>query len=307
MKYPNFNEEKKLWKKECKAVVGLDEAGRGPLAGPVVAAAVMLKNPKSKILNPKSRYNRGLSMPTKSSILDKVGTKSEQVQNSKTQKSKRILNLEFSNLDLFGISNLGFWISGIKDSKQLSPKKREQFYDVITTHPNIKWGIGKVSEKIIDEINILEATKLAMIKAVANLNSKSKILNSKSRHRRGLSMPTKSSILDKVGTKSEQILNPKFKNIDYLLIDGNFRLNIGLSQKSIIKGDQKVISISAASIIAKVSRDRIMERFHKKYPQYRFDKHKGYPTKLHIKMLKKFGSCPIHRKSFYPVKKLFTI
>jgi len=89
---------------------------------------------------------------------------------------------------------------------------------------------------------------------------------------------------------------------DFLLLDGNFKIKSEILQKSIIKGDQKVFSISAASIIAKVTRDKIMQKLHKKYPKYGFDLHKGYGTVLHIKNLEKFGSCAIHRKTFYPVK-----
>ncbi|MCX6722519.1 MAG: ribonuclease HII, partial [Candidatus Staskawiczbacteria bacterium] len=146
-------------------MVGLDEAGRGPLAGPVVAAAVCIKNPNDQIPNP------------------------NQIKNPKSQKR-------------FGHWDLKFGISEIKDSKQLSPKKREDLYAIITTHPSIEWGIGIVSEKVIDKINILEATKLAMAKAITNLNSK-------------LQTP-----------------NPK---IDFLILDGNFILNIDLPQKSIVK------------------------------------------------------------------------
>ncbi|MCX6718564.1 MAG: ribonuclease HII [Candidatus Staskawiczbacteria bacterium] len=200
MQYPNFNEEKKLKGQGFKCVVGLDEAGRGPLAGPVVAAAVI-------------------------------------------------------------ISNFEFRISKLKirDSKQMSKKQREKVYEELTSCPEIHWGVGIVSEKVIDKINILEATKLAMKKAIKNLKP------------------------------------------DYLLLDGNFKIKIDLPQRSIIKGDQKVISISAASIIAKVTRDKIMQKYHKKYPNYGFDQHKGYGTKAHIEKLRKFGACPIHRKSFSPV------
>ncbi len=111
----------------------------------------------------------------------------------------------------------------------------------------MEWGIGKVSEKIIDRINILEATKLAMKKAIQQLKRKP----------------------------------------DFLILDGNFKINSSIPQRSIIKADEKVFSCAAASILAKVTRDRIMERFDKKYPQYGFGQHKGYPTKLHVKMLKK--------------------
>jgi len=214
MKYPNLNEEKKLRRKGYRVVAGLDESGRGPLAGPVVAAAVCLR---------------------------------------KNLKSGREL---FSSK----LAENGSLV--IKDSKKLSPKKRETFYKLLIKNPNIKWGIGRVSEKVIDKVNILEATKLAMIKAIKKLKRK-----------------------------------PKF-----LIIDGNFKLNLPIPQKSIIKADEKVFSCAAASIIAKVYRDRIMRRYHKKYSQYGFDKHKGYPTKQHRKMLKKHGPCKIHRKTFKPVK-----
>ncbi len=198
---PNFREEKKLWQRGINFVVGLDEAGRGPLAGPVVAGAVIM------------RQNTKLSLK-------------------------------------------------INDSKKLSEKKRDFFYEKLTNHKDVRWGIGIVSEKVIDKINILEATKLAMQKAVKDLKI----------------------------------------NADFLLIDGNFGINAKIPQKSVVKGDQKVFSIAAASIIAKVTRDRIMQKMHKKYPAYGFDMHKGYGTALHVSNLKNFGPCAIHRKSFYPVK-----
>jgi len=203
MKYPNFREEKKLWRKGHKMVIGIDEAGRGPLAGPVIACAITVPE--------------------------------------------------------FLISNLKFL--NIKDSKKLSPKKREEFYRMITKHPQIGWGIGRVSEKVIDRINILEATKLAMKRAVRNLEKKCSCS-------------------------------------DFLIIDGNFGINLDIPQKSIIKGDEKVFSCAAASVIAKVTRDRIMLRYHKKYSRYGFDKHKGYPTKFHRQIIKRYGFCKIHRRSF---------
>ena len=233
MKYPNLKEEKKLWKKGIKRIVCLDEAGRGPLAGPVVAAAVSL------------------------------------------------------------IPNSRFLIPKLKDSKKLTPKKREEFYKLITKNPKIKWGIGKVSEKVIDKINIFEATKLAMVKALNNLIEK---LKNK-----------------KINPLKRTIVRISGKGI-FLILDGNFTLpaealakmgiNPSIPQKSIIKADEKVFSCAAASILAKVTRDRIMMCYHKKYPKYRFDLHKGYPTKFHLKMLKKYGPCKIHRKSFWPVRKL---
>jgi len=209
MKHPNFREEKKLWKKGYKRVVGLDEAGRGPLAGSVVAAAVC--------------FNK----------------------NSVSRKTELLM---------------------IKDSKKLTPKKREEFYEMITKHPHIEWGIGRTSEKVIDRINILEATKLAMKRAVRNLERKSSAAN-------------------------------------FLILDGNFGIKSDIPQTSIIKADEKVFSCAAASVIAKVCRDRMMLKYHKKYPRYGFDRHKGYPTKLHRKMLKKHGHSVIHRLTFNFVKK----
>jgi len=198
-----------------KIIVGIDEVGRGPLAGPVTAAAVTVR----------------------------------QIPNSK------------------------FQIPKIKDSKKLSSKKREELYQILTKHPRIEWGMGRVSEKVIDRINIKNAAELAMEKALQNLKSKIKIPRS-------------------------QI---------FLIIDGNNIKNLKLKTynlKLIIKGDEKVFSCAAASIIAKVRRDKIMKRYHQKYPQYGFDKHKGYGTKYHFKMLKKYGPCKIHRKTFRPVKNL---
>ncbi len=183
-----------------RTIVGIDEVGRGPLAGPVVACAFFSEN--------------------------KFARK-------------------------------------IKDSKQLTPKQREECYDLFSKNPKIKWGVGKVSEKMIDKINILQATKLAMIKAVEDLQNK---LENK---------------------------------IDFLMIDGNFGIDLDIPQESIIKGDEKVSLIAAASIIAKVTRDRLMLNYHKEYPQYCFDRHKGYSTALHRQKIKEHGFCPIHRKTFY--------
>lgn len=164
----------------------------------------------------------------------------------------------------------------IRDSKQLSEKQREKIYKELVNCCDIGWGIGIVSEKVIDKINILEATKLAMKKAVVDIGRKF------------------------CGRKISG-------QIDFLLLDGNFTLRQAqgekyIRQKSIIKGDEKVISIAMASIIAKVTRDRIMQKFHKKYSKYGFDKHKGYPTRAHFANLEKFGPCKIHRKTFWPVK-----
>jgi ribonuclease HII len=204
MTRPGFQVERKLWKKGCKYVACLDEAGRGPLAGPVVAAACVIVDCKLKTAD----------------------------------------------------------FKGLKDSKKLSQKQREKFYKIIIKNKNIEWGIGRVSEKIIDKINILEASKLAMKKALTKLKKKP----------------------------------------DFLILDGKMKLDLPVPQKSIVKADEKVFSCAAASILAKVTRDRIMRKYHKKYPHYNFDRHKGYPTKLHLKMSRKYGPCKIHRKSFGPVR-----
>jgi ribonuclease HII len=221
MNFPNFNEEKRLWRQGYEFIVGIDEVGRGPLAGPVVAASFIVRQNGAAIL-------------------------------------KKIK---------------------IHDSKKLSLPQREYFYNVLTRQEHAVWGIGIVSEKVIDKINILEGTKLAMTKAIDHLNSKLQIPN------------------------PSQIPNVKFQHqkADFLLIDGNFAINSQIPQKAIIRGDQKIFSIAAASIIAKVTRDRMMQKIHKKYPDYGFNLHKGYGTALHLASLEKFGPCKIHRRTFYPV------
>jgi len=203
-----LREEKKLKKKGFRLIAGIDEVGRGPLAGPVTACALVVLKNKFRI--PKA-------------------------------------------------------LKGIDDSKKLTAKKRENYYNLLKDYSCMKWGIGRASERVIDRINILEATKLAMQRAVSNLEKK----------------------ID--------------KKIDFLIIDGNFKINSSISQKSISKADQKVFSVMAASIIAKVKRDKAMQRLHKKYPDYCFNSNKGYPTKVHFALLRKKGPSKVHRKSFYPV------
>jgi len=187
--------EKKLWSSGINNIAGIDEAGRGPLAGPVVAASVIL---------PVDYYN-----------------------------------------------------SEIKDSKKLTPKKRDKLFEVITRDA-VSYGIGIVDNYEIDRINILEATMKAMQISINNLNV----------------IP------------------------DYILVDGNHFFNCEINYKLIIKGDSKSLSIAAASILAKVTRDRLMNDYTINYPEYNFSKHKGYGTKEHINLIKKFGKSPIHRKSF---------
>ena len=205
---PDFSREYKLFKKGYKNIAGVDEAGRGPLAGPVVAATVIFSDNEATI--------------------------------------KSLIK------------------SGVRDSKTLTFKKKEFLYDAIIE--NCKdWSVGIVAEEIIDKINILEASLLAMRIAVEKLNIKP----------------------------------------DFLLVDGNHTIeNYPANQTAIPGADQNIFSVSAASIIAKVTRDRILIDLDKKYPGYGFARHKGYGTKLHMEMLAKMGPCEIHRKSFAPVKKL---
>lgn len=189
-------EERKLYKKGINYICGIDEAGRGPLAGPVVVGAVIMPN------------------------------------------------------DSF--------IEGVNDSKKISESKREKLYDIITEEA-IAWGVGIVNQKEIDEINILNATKKALTMALESLE-----------------------------IKPELILTDALDNINTL----------GIPYKSFIKGDAKIYSISAASIIAKVTRDRIMREYDEIYPEYGFSKHKGYGTAQHISAIKEYGICDLHRRSF---------
>lgn len=181
--------------KGYKAVCGVDEAGRGPLAGPVCAAAVIL--PENTI------------------------------------------------------------IDGVNDSKKLSEKKREALFDVIKSSAR-SYCIAYATVEEIESMNILNATMLAMKRAVEGLDVKA----------------------------------------DYAMIDGNRLPDLNIDSEFIIKGDAKSMSIAAASILAKVSRDRLLREYAKEYPEYQFDKHKGYGTKVHTEALKKYGPCPYHRMSF---------
>lgn len=233
--YPDFSYEKKLWQQGHKLVVGLDEVGRGPLAGPVCAAAICLSSffviPGEAKRRP-GIQNHGSPIPPPPRLW-------------RAGRSGMTVRVE------------------IEDSKKLTVKQREAWYKFLTTHKDIKWGVGIVSEKIIDKINILEATKLAMRRAIEALG-----------------------------------LEP-----DYLLLDGNFLLeDLSISQIAVTRGDAKIWSCAAASIIAKVTRDRLMQKYHKKYPQYGFDKHKGYGTPSHIIAIKNHGPCAIHRQSFKPIR-----
>ena len=156
-----------------------------------------------------------------------------------------------------------FVLDGLTDSKKLSEKKREEFYDYIIKHA-ISVGIGMMDEKVIDEVNIYEATKLAMYQAV-----------------------------EKGKVKPEHVL------IDAMKLD-----KLEMPSTSIIKGDAKSISIAAASVIAKVTRDRMMIELDKKYPMYGFKSHKGYPTKKHIEAIKEYGLIDGYRKTFKPISEM---
>jgi len=188
--------EKIAYKEGYQLIAGVDEAGRGPLAGPVVAAAVILPS-------------------------------------------------DYVNAE-------------INDSKQLSAIKREKLYEIISNDA-VAVGTGIVDTEVIDNINILQATLQAMREAVLELST----------------------------------------SPDFILIDGLHRIPLITPQKPVVKGDSLSISIAAASIIAKVSRDRIMEMYHRQFPQYNFHQNKGYGTKEHCDAIKQFGICKIHRKSFH--------
>ena len=184
-----------------RRIAGLDEAGRGPLAGPVVAAAVVLPD--------------------------------------------------------------GLLIPGLTDSKQVPEQERERLFEVIRTEA-VCYGVGIADEQTIDLVNILQATIIAMERAL-------------------------------------QTLNPQ---PDYLLLDAIFLPRVPLPQKPIIKGDCRSHTIAAASILAKVTRDRMMQELHQKYPHYNFQKHKGYGTKEHLLLLQEHGPCDAHRKTFNPVARM---
>jgi len=166
---------------------------------------------------------------------------------------------------------MDYILNNVNDSKKVAAKKRAELYRLITKNNNFLWATASVSNTTIDKINILRASKLAMKMAVAKLAVKARV--------RGC------------------------ENL-FCLVDGNFAINIGYRQKSIIGGDGKVFSIAAASIIAKVKRDRTMRKFDKKYPGYGFAENKGYPTKVHIAAIESLGLSPIHRLSYRPCGKI---
>ncbi|MBQ8472730.1 MAG: ribonuclease HII [Bacilli bacterium] len=190
--------ERSLINEGIKLIGGVDEVGRGPLVGPVVASCVILP--------------------------------------------------------------INYQLEGLTDSKKLSEKKREKFYDILKRDA-LAIGVGIISEEVIDEINIYEAAKKAMLQAINNLK-----------------------------------IQP-----EHLLIDA-MKLDINIPSTSIIKGDAKSLSIAAASVIAKVERDRMLIELDNKYPMYDFKNNKGYPTKKHLEAIQEYGIIKEHRKSYGPVK-----
>lgn len=192
--------ERMLYEHGYRSIAGVDEAGRGPLAGPVVAAACILP--------------------------------------------------------------ADFFLAGLNDSKQLTAEKREELYCHLIKDPTVFFGIGVVDASEIDRINILQATFLAMRKAISSLS----------------------------------------KTPDYILVDGNALFRTKIPATALVNGDARSISIAAASIFAKVTRDRMMDEFDRNYPLYGFKKHKGYATLEHVAAIEKHGICPIHRQSFDPIK-----
>ncbi len=205
--FNSFEFEQTLWLQGIARIAGVDEAGRGPLAGPVVAAAAIL---------PKRWAETGLPAE----------------------------------------------LAGLNDSKQLTETQREQFFHFITGCGEIEFGIAEVDALVIDEINILQATHRAMNAALAKLNP----------------------------------LPP------HALVDGLPVKTLRVPQTAIVKGDARSYSIAAASVLAKVTRDRLMLKYHAQFPEYGFAGHKGYGTAKHLAAIAKHGACLIHRKTFAPLK-----
>ncbi|OIO47509.1 MAG: ribonuclease HII [Candidatus Portnoybacteria bacterium CG_4_10_14_0_2_um_filter_39_11] len=260
MQKPSLRYEKNLWRKGCRFVAGIDEVGRGPLAGPVVAAAVVIK------------YNK-IVIARSEAVAERRGNLAGGGRRRPTTRARD----SFQDL-------------AVRDSKLLSSRQREILYQKIIIHPQIDWGIGIVSEKIIDEFNILKATKLAMMKAVANLSRRPDWL-----------LIDGNFLLPLVGGCHCEDPAPCTKSAGDVATSNHKLRRASMPQRSIIAGDKKVFSIACASIIAKVTRDKIMTDLHKIYPQYGFNQHKGYGTKLHFAKLAQCGASPIHRRSFHPV------
>jgi ribonuclease HII len=199
--------ERDLWRQGCVRVAGVDEVGRGPLAGPVLAAAVILP----------ARWGQ-------------AGWPEE--------------------------------LAGLNDSKQLTEAQREKYFAFLIRCPEIEYALGRVDELRIDAINILRATHEAMNEALARLTPAP----------------------------------------EHALVDGRPVKSLRVPQTALIKGDARSYSIAAASVVAKVMRDRLMREYHQQWPEYGFADHKGYGTAVHLAAIARLGPCPIHRRSFAPLK-----
>jgi len=203
--------ERELWQKGLTHVAGVDEAGCGPLAGPVVAAAVVF---------PCAWSERGV------------------------------------------VSGL----RGLNDSKQLTEAQREKYYAILTSHPEIRWAVARVEVEMIDRINIYQAAHRAMNLAL------------------------------------DQLQPPP----EHVLVDGRPVKSMRLPNTPLVKGDARSYSIAGASVLAKVTRDRLMREFDRLYPGYGFAEHKGYGTPQHLAAIQTLGPCPIHRRSFAPFRPVAT-
>jgi ribonuclease HII len=199
--------ERELWRKGLRLVAGVDEAGRGPLAGPVVAAAVVLP----------CGWSEG------------------------------------------GVDGR---LRGLNDSKQLTEAQREEYYSVLTAHPEVRWAMASTEVEMIDRINILQATHRAMNLAL------------------------------------EQLQPPP----EHVLVDGRPVKSMQFPHTALVKGDARSYSIAGASVLAKVTRDRLMKELDRLYPGYGFAEHKGYGTPQHLAAIQALGPCPIHRRSFAPLR-----
>jgi ribonuclease HII len=193
--------EKLLWSQGYQRIVGIDEVGRGALAGPVTVGGVLL------------------------------------------QAKLKVIPSE---------------LKSVKDSKQLTARQRDSLYKPLTHEENLSWAVASSSAKVVDEVGIVRAIERAMVKVVK-----------------------------------------KLAPVDFLILDGRLSFPLPIKQSSLEKADQKIFSVAAASIIAKVHRDQWMVRYHKLYPQYNFRQHKGYGTKEHREALTNFGFSPLHRKTFH--------
>jgi ribonuclease HII len=253
----NFEQEEHLLASGYDFVLGIDEAGRGPLAGPVVAAVCVL------------RLGR-----------DESASRRTRLENKQQQQDEAVPRL-YSGGEMMDKK----W-NFVRDSKTLSEKQREAMFDFVQEHFYV--GVGICDHETIDRMNILEASFLAMKKAIVELKSKCKS-----------PMPTGRQENGKLQFKNKKFSDSKC----IILVDGNKSIpSLSMEQLAIVSGDKLVKSIAAASIVAKVTRDRIIREADKLYPEYGFCAHKGYGTKVHIDALKKYGPCPIHRKTFAPVK-----